>query len=317
MEVSEGAQSRQQATKVLHSLFPDLEMNHISILGEGWDSAAYLVDDNIVVRVPKRPAVGRQMAREVQILEAIRPYVCLGTPLIEWVGKAQGDSSVSAIGYRNLPGTPLSAIAPGPKRDGVIRQVAQFLRDLHAIPTNVLKDADVPWFRWTGDSSSDGPDGWKRGLQAFTDRIMEDVVPLLNASTGESVRQEITAFLGENQHFDFHPVLIHGDLSPEHIFVDTENGEIGVIDFGDSGIGDPAYDVMDEFLPWYGDQIDGSFQARQRFYRRLAPFHSVLYGMATGDEALIVNGLREVGADFLGDSCGLFVAGVCEVEGKL
>ncbi|WP_054970696.1 phosphotransferase family protein [Alicyclobacillus ferrooxydans] len=144
----------------------------------------------------------------------------------------------------------------------------------------------------------DGPDGWETGLQAFTDHIMEDVVPLLNAPTGNSVTREITAFLGEKQHFDFQPVLIHGDLSPEHILVNKETGEIGVIDFGDSGIGDPAYDVMDELMPSYGGQIDGSFQARQRFYRRLAPFHSVLHGVATGDEALVSDGLREVVAEF-------------------
>ncbi len=46
---------------------------------------------------------------------------------------------------------------------------------------------------------------------------------------------------------------IHGDLFSEHFLVDTETGEIGVIDFTDSGIGGPAYDVEDELLPWYGN----------------------------------------------------------------
>lgn len=298
--MNETTQPMKQALKVLHSLFPDLEMNHSSLLGEGWDSVAYLVDDSIVVRVPKRPEVAQQMAREVRILKAIRPYVNVRVPFVEWFGQSQEDFAVSAIGYQKLSGTPLSEIAPGSLRAGVLRHIGQFLRDLHAVPTSVLNDAVVPWFRWTGDSSPDGPHGWKSGLQAFTDRIMADVVPLLNASTGESVRQEIIAFLGEKQHFDFHPVLIHGDLCSEHILVDTETGGIGVIDFGDSGIGDPAYDVVDELLPWYGGQIDSSFQVRQRFYRRLAPFHGVLLSLATGDEALVRDKLRKVEAEFGG-----------------
>ncbi|QQE80466.1 hypothetical protein [Alicyclobacillus sp. SO9] len=93
--MKEPAQPTKQAAKVLHSLFPDLEMRHISILGEGWDSVAYLVNDSIVVRVPKRPAVRRQMAREVRILEAIRPYVNARIPLVEWFGQWQEDWSVS------------------------------------------------------------------------------------------------------------------------------------------------------------------------------------------------------------------------------
>ncbi|WP_233096069.1 aminoglycoside phosphotransferase family protein [Alicyclobacillus sp. SO9] len=132
----------------------------------------------------------------------------------------------------------------------------------------MLTKSDAPWFRWTGDSSPEGPHGWKSGLQAFTLRIMEDVVPLLNASTAESVRQEIALSLDEQQH----PVLIHGDLSPEHILVNTETGEISVIDFGDSGMGDPAYDVMDELLPWYDNPNRNSAVQLKVIALRLTPF---------------------------------------------
>ncbi|QQE80494.1 hypothetical protein GI364_08835 [Alicyclobacillus sp. SO9] len=57
---------------------------------------------------------------------------------------------------------------------------------------------------------------------------------------------------------------------------------------------------MDELLPWYDNPMDSSFRARQRFYRRLVPFHSVLYGLETGDEVLVSHGLREVAAKFGG-----------------
>ncbi|MFX4300931.1 phosphotransferase family protein [Alicyclobacillus tolerans] len=270
------------------------------MLGEGWDSVAILVNDSIVFRIPKRPAVARQMANEVRVLDVIRPYVSVRIPLIEWIGQPHGRFTVSAVGYRKLTGTPLSAIPPGATRDDALRRVGCFLGELHGIPTSTLNDADVPRFRWTGDNSPDGSDGWETGLQAFMERIIADVVPLLDPSTGERVSDGIAAFLGEAQHFSFHPVLIHGDLSPEHILVDSETGEISVIDFGDSGIGDPAYDVGPELLPWYGCQVDESFRARQRFYRRLAPFHGVLHGLATGDVALVAEGLRQVVEEFGG-----------------
>jgi len=291
------------ARAFLSSLFSELNVDHISVLGEGWDSVAFLVNDSIVFRIPKRPAVARQMAKEVRVLEAVRPYVNLQIPRIEWIGRPPGHFSVSAVGYRMLSGTPLSAIPPGSTKDNMLRQVGRFLNELHAIPTSVLNDADVPWFRWTGDSSVDGPDGWEAGLRAFTGRIMEDVVPFVSSSTGERVAEEIAEFLSEPQHFGFQPVLIHGDLSPEHILVDTETGEIGVIDFGDCGRGDPAYDVGPDLTPWYQhSSVDDSFHTRQRFYRRLTPFHGVISGLMVNDEALVADSLQQVEEAFVGKS---------------
>lgn len=292
----------EMATAVLSSLFPDLNVNHISVLGEGWDTIAFLVDNSIVFRIPKRPAVAQQMVKEARVLEIIRPYVTTRIPLIEWIGRPHGHLPVSAVGHRLLTGTQLSAIPPGSTRDNVLRQVSQFLGDLHTIPMSMLNDADVPWFRWTGDNSVDGPDGWEAGLRAFTGRIMEDVIPLLSPSTGERVAEEVAAFLGEPQHFGFQPVLIHGDLSPEHILVDTVTGEIGVIDFGDCGMGDPAYDVGPDLTPWYHNAADDSFHERQRFYRRLVPVHGALYGQKVGDERLVTASLQQVEEAFVGKS---------------
>ena len=40
------------------------------------------------------------------------------------------------------------------------------------------------------------------------------------------------------------PVLCHGDIAPEHILVDEAGGRVlGLIDFGDLLVGDPAIDL--------------------------------------------------------------------------
>jgi aminoglycoside phosphotransferase (APT) family kinase protein len=39
-------------------------------------------------------------------------------------------------------------------------------------------------------------------------------------------------------------VLVHGDCSPQHWLIDPSDGAIGVIDLGDAGLGDPAYDLV-------------------------------------------------------------------------
>lgn len=293
--------SAEHAHELLRKVLPDLRIGNISKLGEGWDSIAVVIDNSIVFRIPKRLAASHQMVKEIRVLEAIRPYVSAKIPNIEWIGERHGHFPVAAVGYRKLTGTPLFQIPLGPTREHALQELGEFLRELHAVPTSEQHTADVPWFRWTGDSSLTGSDSWEVGLRGFTNRIRDNIVPLLNLSVGKAVIESISEFLACPQHFQFKPVLIHGDLAPEHILVDVEVGNISVIDFGDCGMGDPAYDVWTELIPWYNGQVDESFHTRQRFYRKLAPFHGVLYGMMTRGEALVADGLRTVEAEFGGE----------------
>lgn len=66
---------------------------------------------------------------------------------------------------------------------------------------------------------------------------------------------------------DREPVLIHGELSADHVLHAGET-VTGLIDFGDCGIGDPAYDLanltlwnyskMEDVVRGYGSPIDGA-----------------------------------------------------------
>jgi len=246
----------------LCSIFPSLTIDNISVLGEGWDSTALLVDDCLVFRIPKHPTASQQMAKEVRVLEAIRPYVSAQVPNVEWVGRVRGHSLVFAMGYRKLIGAPLSDAPMRSTIDYLLQMVGRFLVELHTVPQSVLHQADAPWFRWTGDNSFHGPDSWETGLRGFTDRIMQDVVPLLSESVGKAITEFIEAFVGHPGHFQFQPVLLHGDLVPEHILFNADTAEISIIDFGDCGIGDPAYDVWPELTSFYHGPVDDSFAKR-------------------------------------------------------
>lgn len=298
MEVSMEPKSFNVVSAILRSLFPDLAVRELSLLGEGWDSIAILVNDYQVFRIPKRPVVARQMAKEIQVLAAVHPYVSARVPNIEWIGPAREHLLVSAVGYRKLVGEPFLSVDLGDGSKHVLEKIARFLNELHAVPADVLSEASVPWFRWTGDNSLNGTDSWEAGLRDFTDRILIEVVPLLSRITGHRVSRVITAYLEEANHFEFQPVLLHGDFSPEHILVDDETGEISVIDFGDCGLGDPAYDVWPTLTSFYHGMVDESFALRQRFYRKMAPFHGALYGLMMKDEVLVTDGLRHVEEEF-------------------
>jgi aminoglycoside phosphotransferase (APT) family kinase protein len=76
-------------------------------------------------------------------------------------------------------------------------------------------------------------------------------------------------------------VLLHGDLSPEHVLVAPRGGWItGIIDWGDAMWGDPARDFIflledwgEDFLAWalegYGRAEDATFLQRVRIGQQL------------------------------------------------
>jgi aminoglycoside phosphotransferase (APT) family kinase protein len=93
--------------------------------------------------------------------------------------------------------------------------------------------------------------------------------------------------------------LVHGDLGPEHIrVVDERIG--GVIDWGDSCVGDPALDLAWTTLgahPAFAKAVltayrpDEGQRARARDWHLLGPWHEVLYGLGSGGPAFVASGL--------------------------
>ena len=80
---------------------------------------------------------------------------------------------------------------------------------------------------------------------------------------------------------------------------------VGVIDWGDSRIGDPALDFdwllhhhprADEILAAYEGTVDGGFRERALFYHRLAPWYEADYGLVVERPAHVAASLAEIRA---------------------
>ena len=93
------------------------------------------------------------------------------------------------------------------------------------------------------------------------------------------------------------PVLVPSfDLGPEHLLV-RDGRLVGVIDWGDTRIGDPALDhawlLNGPFADW---EVDPDLRRRARFYHRLAPWYEAHYGLFTNQPAHVergMDGIRE------------------------
>ncbi|MEQ7009153.1 aminoglycoside phosphotransferase family protein [Actinopolymorpha sp. B17G11] len=244
---------------------PGADVQNAALIGEGIATRAYQVDDpsgTWVVRVsngypePWRWRGGR--AYEVPLLEALASR---GLPVPQDPFPVLAvDGLPVAIVERKVAGQPLIAPPAGKRRSRLARQLASFLTVLHRIPVAEAHALGLP-----------------RSSVAVEARQHLDLAkPFLTTKVYRWLDQEIS-WLDQQ---DVPTALVHTDIRAEHLYLDTEGDLVGVIDFGDAAIGDPARDFAkiagdfgDRFVHlllshYRGPAADGIL-ARSQLYRRL------------------------------------------------
>lgn len=292
-----GAMTHRQAAEVrqwLATTFPDVAVHSCAFLAVGWDSEAWLVNDDLVFRLPRRPEVATRLAREVCLLPKLAPALPVPVPEPRYVARDPALGTVSGMGYRRLAGVSLTA-APHLLRVGVplARDLAEFLSALHQIPPREACPCGVIITSW-----ADWHARW-RGFVAETERNLAGLL-----STDESRRA--TRFLAGFLDRLVEPAriaLIHHDLALEHLLVDPVGARLtGVIDWTDAALGDPALDfaglarasspaLLEELLRSYTAPVDGGLLDRARWYALLGPFHELNFGVRIGAPARVAAGL--------------------------
>jgi aminoglycoside phosphotransferase (APT) family kinase protein len=113
-------------------------------------------------------------------------------------------------------------------RKKVARQIASFLSAVHGFPIGDAPEIGIPQ-AWDGRHQQNG--------RVF----LEKVAPLLSPIARRNSTDCMERLLVE----EFDGRVIHGDFYlPDHVFVKETDFNIGVIDFGDVTIYDPAHDFQ-------------------------------------------------------------------------
>ncbi|MET9216457.1 MULTISPECIES: phosphotransferase [unclassified Nocardia] len=243
---------------------------------QGWDSLAVLVDDRWVERRPRRPDVADQLRRETRLLPWLAPRLPLAVPVPAVVGE-----SPLVVRHALVPG---AAIESPTAEHGLV--IGAFLRALHGSPADDAMRHGLPTAAETRDDRA-----------ATVRRFRAEVVPMLPADR----RARALAILDDAQDLPADTV-VHGDLGPEHILV-TGDHVTGVIDFGDTHLGDAAIDLA---WPLYGAPADfatavataygvtDALRRRALIWHRLGPWHEVTYGADIDDPEIVRSGLAGV-----------------------
>lgn len=215
---------------VIRAEVPELAIGQVTPLDEGWGSTVWLAGEDLVFKVPKRAEVSAEVAREIEVLSVVAPRVPLKVPRpVLWRGRSAGwPHGVGVFGL--VPGEPLEAESMTPRqRANVAEELAGFLRVLHRTTLDERLVSILP--------RSDG----REELAEILARAEVEIVPRLSGQQAAILRAEAHRYLDRRGNFDHTPVLIHADLSAEHLrWVD---GRLhGVLDFGDAALGDPDHD---------------------------------------------------------------------------
>jgi aminoglycoside 2''-phosphotransferase len=211
-------------------------VERVAWLGAGDFCDAYLVNDACVFRFARHAAASAALRVERCLLPIVQPRLVIDVPKIEFFGR-RDDTGEALIGYRLLPGDPLDRdileALPSTTQTDLIAQIAQFMRQLHDLSPQLASECDLrvldPLTHLAGVLHGARENLWDRvspRIRQYHEDLFERYVrdPVLHS---------------------YQPAILHGDLSPDHVFADIAHGRLtGVIDWGDACIGDPASDFV-------------------------------------------------------------------------
>jgi aminoglycoside phosphotransferase (APT) family kinase protein len=287
-----------EVARVLGEQLPGSELENAEVLGEGWNATACRVRagrTTWVVRVPKLAWAAGEIERQT----------CLGLRLShlgfpvphDWRVYRNANGDVLAGAYRFISGRPAPARGRRSLR-ALALDIAAFLTRLHEVPPEVaIRDCNAlvidPW------------EGRYRNLIAAH-----------GSMTGPKTRswlERVGDRLERASRAGAEHVLVHGDLSPEHLVRDDGGHVVGVLDFSGPQVTDPALDFGRLVQHWgvdfattvlgsYDRLTDRGFEDRMGAYARLEPLRTIEAGVLRELPHWVAWGKRHLAAAAAADS---------------
>ncbi len=281
------------ALQLIKEQFPELCAENIRLLGVGWDNTAFVINEDLIFRFPRREIALPLLEAEWCILPKLAPRLPVPIPMPKWKGSPTIRFPWPFIGYRMIPGfTACYANLTEDQRASLAEPIARFLLILHATPRSEIAGCHIP-----GDNLSriDGT--------VLTAKIKKSIEELSLLGLLES-REQLESLVKKLQNFraPISSCVVHGDFYVRHLLVNEKHQLVGVIDWGDVHLGDPAIDlaIAHSFLPVrahnqfkkaYGEISDETWALA-----KLRAIHSstllVLFGHYSGDPIIMREGLR-------------------------
>jgi aminoglycoside phosphotransferase (APT) family kinase protein len=202
----------------------------------GWDNRTFRLGERMTVRLPSAEGYVRQVEKEQRWLPILAPSLPLPIPLPRAAGVPGEGFPWPWSVYEWIEGDTLSSTNIR-DLDRLAEEIAEFLVALRAV------DA-------TNGPLPGGHNFQRGGPPAFYDDEARRAIADLGATIDGVAATEVwdTAL---STRWEASPVWFHGDITSGNLVV--QNGTLcAVIDFGTSGVGDPACDLVIAFTLFTG-----------------------------------------------------------------
>ena len=217
------------ARRLIDSQFP--QWSHLPIRAfalDGWDNRSFRLGSDLTIRLPSGNWYAKQVHKEQRWLPVLAPELPLPIPSPVAKGEPDAEFPYPWSVYRWLDGEPAS-IARIDDLSDFATALARFLKALGRIDaTGGPEPGQHNFFRG-------GPPA------AYEEETMRAIDTLGDEIPAEDVKRvwaDATATTWERD-----PVWFHGDVASGNLLV--RDGRLAaVLDFGTSGIGDPACDTV-------------------------------------------------------------------------
>lgn len=270
--------------KKIKQEFPEIKWKTYRQINHGWDHLIFVLDNKTIFRFPKDKEYRNKFWDEIQLLEYLKQKVNVQIPEYTYISK---DKTIA--GYKMLLGDELTLSRfqklSSQEKNKIAQTLATFLTILHSTPKSIIKKYRVP---------QEDP---RKEYSELVKIVRKFIYPKITQKDIESIEiyfRQLKKTLDDT----YQEVLIHNDLTSDHILLDTKK-KVKIIDFSDRALADPAIDFAGLFgygikftkkvFDLYSGKKDQNFLNRAYLYFKRIPL-SIMKASLKGQNAKFEDG---------------------------
>lgn len=280
---------------ILESHF-NIKVEEYVLIGEGYDSKAYLVNNEYVFKIKFSTNKKKGYTKEKAIYDFLNKNMKtqIKIPKIDY---SYISDDLSILGYKEIEGNFLSPQLyynmSKEEQENLKADIALFLRQLHDLDYTEIAEHVI-----------DNKQNVLEEYQLLRDTIYDSLSVMEKMYIENFMKRLRTTSV-----FDGKKCLCHNDFSCNHLLLNDNNRLIGIIDFGDSGIIDEYCDFI-YLLEDSEEEIGADFgldvlrkygrididiaKEYQDIVEQYYPIESIVYGIKNNKTDFIDKGRTEI-----------------------
>ena len=276
--------------------FNNLKVESIKVIGNGYDSVAYLINEEYIFKTKLSANKKKGYEKEKAIYDFLNKRLNskIKIPNIEY---SYISDEISILGYKEIKGTFLTPKLyfdlSKEKQDLLKQDIAMFLRQMHDLDYSEINLYTI-----------DNKQNVLEEYQLLKDTIYDNLNDIEKTYIENFMQR-----LHSTNVFDDKKCLCHNDFSCNHLLIDDDKRLVGVIDFGDSGIIDEYCDFIylledseeeigvsfgEDILRLYGNINIPKAKEYQDVVEQYYPIETIVYGIKNNRPDFIEKGRKEI-----------------------